>query len=611
MRKKQIWIAALLAIGLLITAGCGKSPDSIKDKIVTPTAPATEPTGDTAAYASLNSLRQAMVGTPQLFAVAYFGYHETLDSPLAVDPFAVMQENAPQLCADLPFLLEIPKDRIVGETGDLFCIVPLDENATVAVSKGIWDDTTGEYIYEDSLYYSESGEPILLLCNNTGWEPDTQVYISGPSGEVLWYPGTDDNGCAAPLRNDNWDDLFMDFSPYREMLAAEYRRIKEDAEWEAVLPTKQMLIGNTWMWSGYLKDGRETRYSVTFREDTLSVSWNDGIDRMDHAYPDAAWELTYEGDYAILSIDFREFAGVLRYNLLYSEFYEELYVAQDVVQEDMNIGWEPLFRFLGKPFTPAPVDMVGTWELIWTEVEGDRNEAEPGSQTIEITTDYEGLYWISYTDNERSGWSYYDEELVVFPFALYDGCINDQWLGAVNYTGKNGTGYDVTLLNYDTLLLREEWTVDGAPMVGYGYFRPVWDDCPDYSTESPYDYAISQGWRLPVLGELMNSNWLSWNGYALDLMDDSVPGDNGGWATVYDVDEIGAYTESYSGSWSYEDGMLHLSLVPINGNGVFVDDSFPVLMLDGQLWIGRNSSGLGLPHFYSDMLADVLDQPKG
>ena len=611
MRRKQTWIAALLAILLLITAGCGKSPDSTKDNMVIPAVPATEPAGKTAAAASLNSLRQAMIETPQLFAVAYFGYHETLDSPLPVDPFAVMQENAPQLCADLPFLLEIPEDRIVGETGDLFCIVPLDENATVAVSKGIWADSNGEYIYEDSLYYSESGEPILVLCNNTGWEPDTQVYISGPSGEALWYPGTDDNGCAAPLCNDNWDDLFMDFSPYREMLAAEYRRIKEDAEWEAVLPTKEMLIGNTWMWSGYLKDGRETRYSVTFREDTLSVSWNDGIDRMDHEYPDAVWELTYEGDYAILSIDFREFAGVLRYNLLYSMFYESLYVAQDVVQEDMNIGWEPLSRFLTKPTTPDPTDMAGTWELVWTEVEGDRSEAAPGSQTIEITTDYEGLYWISYTDSERSGWSYYNKELVVFPFALYDGCINDQWLGAVNYTGQYGTGYDVTLLNYDMLLLQEEWVVDGAPMVGYGYFRRVWDDCPDYSTESPYDYAISQGWRLPELEELVDSNWKSYIGYALDLTDDSVPGDNGGWVTVYDVDEIGAYTESYSGSWRYEDGMLHLSLVPANGNGVFVDDSFPVLMLNGQLWVGRSSSGLGLPHFYSDTLADVLDQPKG
>ena len=43
LRKKQAWIAAFLAIGLLIIAGCGKSPDSIKDNIVVPTAPATEP----------------------------------------------------------------------------------------------------------------------------------------------------------------------------------------------------------------------------------------------------------------------------------------------------------------------------------------------------------------------------------------------------------------------------------------------------------------------------------------------------------------------------------------------------------------------------------------
>ena len=92
MRKKQPWIAALLVILLLIIAGCGKSPDSIKNKIVTP---ATEPTGKIAVDASLNSLRQAMIETPQLFAVAYFGYHDTMDSDAPVDPYAVMREQAP------------------------------------------------------------------------------------------------------------------------------------------------------------------------------------------------------------------------------------------------------------------------------------------------------------------------------------------------------------------------------------------------------------------------------------------------------------------------------------------------------------------------------------
>lgn len=129
--------------------------------------------------------------------------------------------------------------------------------------------------------------------------------------------------------------------------------------------------------------------------------------------------------------------------------------------------------------------------------------------------------------------------------------------------------------------------------------------------ESPYEYALSEGWQIPELWELADSFWLSGCGYALELTDDSVPDDNGGWAAIYDVDEIGAYTQSYSGSWRYEEGMLYLSLIPEFGDGVLVDGSFPVLMLDGQLWIGRNDYGECLPHFYSDMLADILDQPKG
>ena len=52
-------------------------------------------------------------------------------------------------------------------------------------------------------------------------------------------------------------------------------------------------------------------------------------------------------------------------------------------------------------------------------------------------------------------------------------------------------------------------------------------------------------------------------------------------------------------------------LVPEFGDGTFVDDSFPVLMLDSYLWIGRNDDGIALPHFHADQLEDILDQPKG
>ena len=257
------------------------------------------------------------------------------------------------------------------------------------------------------------------------------------------------------------------------MLIENYARTLENYEWEAVLPTEEMLIGNTWMCSDYLMNGEEAYYSVTFAEDTLTVNWNNGVDIIDHEYTDAPWELTYEEGYAVLSIDFQEFAGVLRYNLLYSQFYDYLYVAMDVLQEQMPIGWEPLSRNLMPPGTPDPTDMAGTWEMAWTEMEGYQEETTPGTCFIEITTDYEGLFWINYINKEYPEWSYYDKDLVIFPFALYEGCGNEQWLGAVNYTGKNGTGYDLTLLPSGKLLLREEWTVDGAPMVGYRWFNRV------------------------------------------------------------------------------------------------------------------------------------------
>ena len=154
-----------------------------------------------------------------------------------------------------------------------------------------------------------------------------------------------------------------------------------------------------------------------------------------------------------------------------------------------------------------------------------------------------------------------------------------------------------------TLLLRQYWELEGFRNVAHGWYNRT-------SGVDPYTYAISQGWRKPELWELVDSNWKSYIGYAMDLRDDSVPGDNGGRVTVYDVAENGAYTQSYSGSWQYDDGFLHLTLVP-QGNGYFVDDSFPVLMLDGELWIGRNSDGMGLPHFSPDTTDDVLIQPKG
>ena len=384
MKSQYRFMAVLLCCILLFMAGCSKPIKLPEVPTADVTAETTESTKPVQDDTSLHSLRQAMVGTSQAFAVAYFGYHDNWDSDLPVDPFEAMQAEAPQLCDDLPFLLEIPTERIIDEYGELYCIVPLDTNASVAISRGSWDEINEEYIYEESIYYSESGEPILLFCNGEGWEPDTQIFISGPSGELIWYPVLDDNDCPMPLWDDNWEKLFLDFSSYREMLTKDYLEMKTDIEGEWVMPTAEMLVGTTWVWEGWTKDSREVSYEVTFDVDTLSVRWNDGIDEEDHEYPDAQWILTNEDGYAVLSIDFREMAGILCYDILYSDLYDYLYIGMDVLQEEMPIGWEPLHRYMLPPPTPEPVEMLGYWELEWTEVEGYREYVDPGLENISV-----------------------------------------------------------------------------------------------------------------------------------------------------------------------------------------------------------------------------------
>ena len=479
--KKILTILLAMTLVISMFAGCEKSPEPSKETTVggsqtpgtlpkpqdvsTPTeaAPA-EP--DT----SLISLRQAMVETPQLFAVAYFGYHDTIDSDAPVDPYEVMQAYAPQLCRDLPFLLDIPADRVIGENGDLFCIVPLDEDAIVAVSRGNWDEKSEQYLYDESIYFSKSGEPILLFCNNAGWEPDTQVSISGPSGDAIWYPMLDDDLYAMPLRNDNWDCLFYGFSPDRELLAADYNNMV--GEW--ITPTAEMLNGTTWVWNGYRKDGLEVSYQVTFGDGTLSVRWNDGLDEEDHTYPDAPWELTYDEGLAILAIDFQEFAGVLRYNLMYHEDFEVLYVGMDVAQAELPIGWEPLYRFLAPPPVSEPVEMLGFWELEWSEVEGYREYAQPGSENISVFLNAQDSMRLTYVDNVSHMNNLYDKEVFCYEGELYSGCGNSQWVAYLGNMDGYPTVYSFTLLDHDTLLMKLYWEIDGGtPMVAYKSFSRV------------------------------------------------------------------------------------------------------------------------------------------
>ena len=301
---------------------------------------------DDSAIASLVSLRQALVETPQQFAVAYFGY-ALPDGSIPVNPYAVMESAAPQLCDDLPFLLQIPEQNILGTDGHLFCIVPTDEEATVSVNWSPWDESTQTFGEATVLYRSEKGDPILLMTTNTGWCMETEVIITDSSGEVtIWYPFIDEDNRIAALCDDNGNSLYYDFSPY---------------------------------------------------------------DRLNY--------------------------------------------------ENLTGG--------------APIEMVGTWELTWTEVEGDRVESAPSGCTVEITTDGMGFFWISYADKNYPDDNFSDRELLISTGELYPDCGNNQWFAEVYEASDDLIHYAVTLLDDGTLLMQYSWEMDGMPMVSYGWYKKV------------------------------------------------------------------------------------------------------------------------------------------
>lgn len=373
-------LAAMLA-GLLLTAGCKASeetPDTTKGTLpateateptvettepstqateptvetTEPSTEATEPTVETTspqdeAASSLNSFRQSMIGTPELFAAAYLGTTTDMNE-VETDMAQWLVVHSPGLSADLPFLAAIDDAHIIGERfGEVYCIVPTDEMASVAVNRATQDEN-GNLTYETVIYRSESGEPILLFCNNGGFEPDVQVHITDNSGKMAtWYPCMKENGILSDAVDETQTSVRRDFTHYAEQMILQHSKMK-DTGWS--LPTVEQLEGTAWQWEGYAEDGRYLYYWFQFDDGTLQVNWNDGFDEENHYYPDAAWELSYDEGAALLEIDFREFAGVLRYNLLLNEECDTLYTFADFTTGEVYFDGLALRRVLSRSY---------------------------------------------------------------------------------------------------------------------------------------------------------------------------------------------------------------------------------------------------------------------
>ena len=204
-------------VGPDVSAGGGSRPDTTdkkKPEKLRPVsgAPSEHPvqTGfSQEAEQSLVWLRERMAFPQTMFGAAYLGYVEKAGDWLSAADQTMLEAY--------PFLAEIDENHIIGSTGHLYCIVPVDENATVAINRVQWNENTYTYENTEVCYRSESGEPVLFFANLNGvaYEADTQVWITDNSGNSCeWYPSLDSMSYLWPCISETGDYLSFDFTEY-------------------------------------------------------------------------------------------------------------------------------------------------------------------------------------------------------------------------------------------------------------------------------------------------------------------------------------------------------------------------------------------------------------
>ncbi len=163
-------------------------------------------------------LRRSMSSDDQLAgAVAYLGSREQGETAPLAD---WLRENCFDLAEEMPFLLEIPAERVLGAGyGDLYCIVPRDESTSLAVNHVTWQ-SQGNGVWpvaDEVLYREEYAQPVLVFANYEEWpdEPDVEITLVTNNGlEVSWCPLADEYGCAIVPTGVDYAPMLMDFAVY-------------------------------------------------------------------------------------------------------------------------------------------------------------------------------------------------------------------------------------------------------------------------------------------------------------------------------------------------------------------------------------------------------------
>lgn len=264
--------------------------------------------GEPGAYDdSLDLLRQELDERQQdeRFAVAYIGDIDGDLSDLAIPLRDWINDKAPGLCEQYPFVRNIPQERVVDDRGSLFCVVPHDPNATVVVNRVRWSEAKGGYENVEVLYRSESGEPILLFVSNdlgAVATDTTELLLTDSHSDTLsWYPIP--GIVALPYDSENERRLAYDFTFYSQEGNDGFG---SDIGWTC--PSGSQLTQEIWAWQGHT-DKPALATLELHANSSQEGDWGSGTFTWWYESDYTTPEEVYEGDWGLTANG--EYSGML------------------------------------------------------------------------------------------------------------------------------------------------------------------------------------------------------------------------------------------------------------------------------------------------------------
>lgn len=174
--KKHILMAAL-SLCLLLTMGCGKTPqDSSGD---------TEKSagGTQTAITALDRLQSGIAEKDCMLGVAFFGYVDSESDEAAVRAFAA----GSSLVRDYPFLADCTP--VLTEGAELYALVPANKDTAVTVCPAEMSED-GNYIdrKDTPLYTGKPGEAVILRCNLSEIHANVRISATDGSSTLEFHP---------------------------------------------------------------------------------------------------------------------------------------------------------------------------------------------------------------------------------------------------------------------------------------------------------------------------------------------------------------------------------------------------------------------------------------